>query len=42
MALSDLIRKIEESPGSTKVAVVSLGIAVIAVGVAIFAVLNQS
>ncbi len=42
MALSDLIRKIEEAPGSAKVAVVSLGIAVIAVGVAVFAVLSQS
>ena len=42
MALSDLIRKIEDSPRSTKVAVVSLGIAVAAVGVAVFAVMNQS
>ena len=42
MALSDLIRKIEDSPGSTKVAVVASGIAVAAVGVAVFAVLNQS
>ncbi len=42
MALSDIVRKIEDSPRSTKVAVVSLGIAVIAVGVAIFAVMDQS
>ena len=42
MALSDLIRKIEDSPGSTKVAVVASGIAVAAVGVALFTVLNQS
>ena len=42
MALSDLIRKIEDSPGSTKVAVVASGIAVAAVGVAVFAVMNQS
>ena len=42
MALSDLIRKIEEAPGSTKVAVVASGIAVAAVGVAIFAVMDQS
>ena len=42
MALSDLIRKIEDSPGSTKVAVVASGIAVVAVGVALFTVLNQS
>ncbi len=42
MALSDLIRKIEDSPGSTKVAVVSLGVAVVAVGLAIFAFMNQS
>ena len=42
MALSDLIRKIEDSPGSTKVAVVASGIAVAAVGVAIFAVMDRS
>ena len=42
MALSDLIRKIEDSPGSTKVAVVASGIAVAAVGLAIFAFMNQS
>ena len=42
MALSDLIRKIEDSPGSTKVAVVASGIAVVAVGVAIFAVMDRS
>ena len=42
MALSDLIRKVEDSPRSTKVAVVASGIAVIAVGVAVFAVMNQS
>ena len=42
MALSDIVRKIEDSPRSTKVAVVASGIAVAAVGVAIFAVMNQS
>ena len=42
MALSDLIRKIEEAPGSTKVAVFASGVAVVAVGVAIFAVMDQS
>ena len=42
MALSDIVRKIEDSPGSTKVAVVASGIAVAAVGVAIFAVMDQS
>ena len=42
MALSDLIRKVEDSPRSTKVAVVASGIAVVAVGVAVFAVMNQS
>ncbi len=41
MALSDLIRKVEDSPGSTKVAVVSLGIAVIAVGLAVFAFMSR-
>ena len=40
MALSDIVRKIEGSPRSTKVAVVASGIAVVAV--AVFAVLNQS
>ena len=42
MALSDLIRKVEDSSRSTKVAVVASGIAVVAVGVAVFTVLNQS
>ena len=42
MALSDLIRKIEDSPRSTKAAVVFAGIAVATTGLAIFAVLNQS
>ena len=42
MALSDIVRKIEDSPRSIKVAVVASGIAVAAVGVAIFAVMNQS
>ena len=42
MALSDIVRKIEGSPRSTKVAVVASGIAVAAVGVAVFAVMDQS
>ncbi len=42
MALSDLIRKIEDSPGSTKVAVVASAIAVATTGLAIFAFMSQS
>ncbi len=41
MALSDIVRKIEESPGSTKVAVVFVGIAVATTGLAIFAFMSR-
>ena len=42
MALSDLIRKIEDSPRSTKVAVAASGVALAASAVAVFAVMNQN
>ena len=41
MALSDIIRRIEDSPRSTKVAVGSVGVAVAASAIAVFAVMNQ-
>ena len=41
MALSDFIRKIEQSPRSTKVAVVASGIAVAAIAFAVFTIVNQ-
>ena len=41
MALSDFIRKIEQSPRSTKVAVVTSGIAVAAIAFAVFTIVNQ-
>ena len=41
MALSDFIRKIEQSPRSTKVAVVASGIAVAAIAFAVFTIANQ-
>ena len=42
MALSDLIRKIEDSPRSVKVAVVASGVAVAACAVAVLAVVNRN
>ena len=42
MALSDLIRKIEDSPRSTKVAVVASGVAVAACAVAVLAVMDRN
>ena len=42
MALSDLIRKIEDSPRSTKVAVVASGVALAAIAVAVLAVMNSN
>ena len=42
MALSDLIRKIEDSPRSVKVAVVASGVAVVACAVAVLAVMNRN
>ena len=42
MALSDLIRKIEDSPRSVKVAVFTSGVALAASAVAVFAVMNQN
>ena len=42
MALSDMIKKIEDSPRSTKVAVLAVGVAIAASAVAVFTVLNQA
>ena len=42
MALSDVIKKIEDSPRSTKVAVLAVGVAIAASAVAVFTVLNQA
>ena len=42
MALSDFIKKIEDSPRSTKVAVLAIGVAVVASGAAVFFATNQA
>ena len=42
MALSDMIKKIEDSPRSTKVAVLAVGVAIAASTIAVYTVLNQA